>query len=326
MKFNHVMAGFYLLALAVLLFACVDANEDNEKIKEVEKTEKYLLLINIADRIVIPGEPGENINTAETVSVTIPNDQASGIVPSFVTQSENTAVFYGKMKEGEGLPPLSGSAALNFENGDYLVIRVLVSDQAVQFYKVLILVVHNDTDAYLASLSLAGRDIALGNPGETLAQAETVKLTLDIEESYGITPIIVTRSPIAHAVYGNLKHGGSSLTLAGEGSFDFENGDCLIIKVISGDGSNILFYIVEIAIKPPPTQYEIFQRDYMTFADNVYTLRISTAGGVEVMGKTDADYVDSIIDIDNVISNWEVRIRGRGNSSWSNSFNGKYSF
>ncbi|MCL2762160.1 MAG: CotH kinase family protein [Treponema sp.] len=69
------------------------------------------------------------------------------------------------------------------------------------------------------------------------------------------------------------------------------------------------------------TPEEAFVRNYMTFADEVFVMRINTAGGVEIAGNQNSDYVDATINIQNsqqhhVINNWAVTIRGRGNSTW----------
>jgi len=210
---KRIRSGIIILLFsAVLFFSCTESDERAGNKGKDKEEGAYLTTVHLAGSIIAPGKPGKDLASAETVSTTIPGHKSSAVTPVFFTISENLSVFYGKMKPGEGQPPLSASGTLSFENEDYLVIRILKDKNSIQFYKVKIL--------------------------------------------------------------------------------------------------------VDKTINPPITSLDIFQQKYMTYADKVYVTRIATEGGVEIPGRTDAHYVNSTINIESVISNWDVRIRGRGNSTW----------
>ena len=66
--------------------------------------------------------------------------------------------------------------------------------------------------------------------------------------------------------------------------------------------------------------FELFKEKYMTYTDEVPVIRIDTAGGASVTGTSAAHLRDAIVSIEGSkfynISNWPVKIRGRGNSTW----------
>jgi len=173
-----------------------------------------------------------------------------------------------------------------------------------------------DDEVFLISITIAGKKISPGKPGANLNSAETVSLTLNFDESTGITPIFETLLDNTVILYGKMKEGDSPPPLSGSSILNFNNNDIFVIRVFLGN--IVQFYKIKITVIPPPPTppLEQFQKDYMNFADKVYVTRITTAGSVEITGKTDAHYVDSTITIENVISDWQVRIRGRGNSTW----------
>ena len=71
-------------------------------------------------------------------------------------------------------------------------------------------------------------------------------------------------------------------------------------------------------IPPPAGAYGQFKQKYMTYADEIAVMHINTKNGVGITSKE--TYVDATINIEGTvnynISDWNVQIRGRGNSTW----------
>ena len=179
-------------------------------------------------------------------------------------------------------------------------------------------IIQNDKndDARLLSLTIAGKAVALGAPGATLAEAVAAELKLRFEEASDISPVIVTKSGKAGAVYGKMKHGEPEPVLVKSGAIDLENGDYFVVRVKAEDDS-VLYYIVAVTVSKPLGP---FQSKYLTFSDEIPVMRINTEGGAAIRGTSDSDYVNAVISIENSkqsnINNWAVTIRGRGNSTW----------
>ena len=175
--------------------------------------------------------------------------------------------------------------------------------------------------AKIAKLTIAGRDVAWGEPAGELKNARARALFLEFEEASHAAIHISLDTSRASAAYSILMSRESEPVWRTSDPVNFKTGDILAIRVVT---DNVLFRYYTLAVtvgKPSPIflTEEIFRQQYLTFIDEVPQMKIYTAGGVSINSKD--NYINAAINIEGSQkynrTNWPVEIRGRGNSTWS---------
>ena len=311
--------------------------ENGEPIVEVEPA--TIKSLTIAGKEIEWGEPAEELKNAKAKSIYLEYEEAQNAEIEITLDNEEANAFYCIVVSGAD-QIWTSNGSLTFIKGNVLGIQVITNAETVLYYRFAVSVGDAPPPPppppNMTSLSIAGKNIIFGASALDLATASTTKTTLSSTEATNAAISITVSSVTAQALYGIMVTKDSEpLLWKGTGSLTFSAGDILAIKVSSSENEAVLYYKVTISKieepppppPPPPTSLSEFEERCMTFMEEIPRMYIYTEGNKDVTSKD--NYINATINIEGSvkhnISNWEVEIRGRGNSTWNEQiwFDGK---
>jgi len=150
-----------------------------------------------------------------------------------------------------------------------------------------------DNDASLASLSIAGKKVNLGDPSADYITAVTSDIFLSETEAVNAAIAAIANSLAASVMYGKINQDGFISAWQSSGLLSFSDNDILVIKVIAESGVTKYYKIIITVDTPPLASLAIAGREVNLESPSV---NLNTAIAAEIF-LSDEDAVNASINI-----------------------------
>jgi len=257
---KNVIKRFGIIALAAMIGFSMAACDNNTNPPGLNSGASLSVSSTLANNniAIVGASNGSNEANAIEVNVTIPYSQKDEAVfiPAFASGSAGAKVtaYLGDDTGGGEYVALVKEGYEFSEENTTLWVRVISEDgKKTNFYKIVVEVEEEKVDlqsgAELESATLGGIAATLGTPDEEIEAVTAGSVTLAFDNNKGVKFEFDLKTDSSEATV-TVRLNGSEDHIPED--YNFQNGDFLLIKVVSEDGKKTNFYKINVTVEDEP--------------------------------------------------------------------------